>query len=180
VLSALIATLIIPADAVVIPQLLLVSRLPRFDWSEFRIVQSWQSTYIVQIVPFVASAFFVFLLYGYFRSLPKELDEAARIDGASWWQIYRRIILPLSGPVLATVAILTFLGTWNSYLWPILTVPDGNLRPVMTAVAAFQQLNPARGEMMAYLTLITVPVLLFFLVLQRSFIESIASQGVKG
>lgn len=180
VLALLIATLIIPADAVVIPLLLLVSKLPRIDWSSFEIVTSWQSTYIVQIVPFIASAIFIFLLYSYFSTIPKELDEAARIDGASWWQIYRKIILPLSTPILGTVAILTFLGAWNMYLWPVLTVPDGNLRPVMTAVAAFQQLDPARGEMLAYLTMITLPVLAFFLSLQRVFIESIASQGLKG
>ena len=180
VLGLLIATLIIPGDAVVIPLLLLVSKLPRIDWSSFEIVTSWQSTYIVQIVPFIASAIFIFLLYSYFSTIPKELDEAARIDGASWWQIYRKIILPLSTPILGTVAILTFLGAWNMYLWPVLTVPDGNLRPVMTAVAAFQQLDPARGEMLAYLTMITLPVLAFFLSLQRVFIESIASQGLKG
>ncbi len=179
-LGVLLATLIIPPDAVVIPQLLLVSKLPRIDWSSLEIVTSWQSTYIVQIVPFIASAIFIFLLYSFFQSIPRELDEAARIDGASWWQIYRRVIIPLSGPVLGTVAILSFLQAWNSYLWPVLTVPDGNLRPVMTAVAAFQQLDPARGEMMAYLTLITLPVLVFFLALQRVFIESIASQGLKG
>lgn len=180
VLAVLIATLIIPFDAIVIPMLLLVSKLPRFDWSEMEFVTSWQSTYIVQVVPFVASAIFIFFLYSYFSTIPKELDEAARIDGASWWQVYWRVIIPLSGPALATVAILSFLGAWNQYLWPILTVPDGELRPVMTAVAAFQQLDPARGEMMAYLTLITLPVLTFFLALQRAFVESIASAGVKG
>lgn len=180
VLAVLIATLIVPFDAIVIPLLLLISRLPRIDWSELQIVTSWQSTYIVQIVPFIASAIFIFFLYSYFKTIPTELDEAARIDGASWFQVYRRVIIPLSGPALATVAILSFLGAWNQYLWPVLTVPDGDLRPVMTAVAAFQQLNPARGEMMAYLTLITLPVLVFFLALQRAFIESIASAGVKG
>lgn len=181
VLAVLIATLIIPfPDAIAIPLLLLVARLPWIDWSSMSIVTTWQSTYVVQIVPFVARAIFIFFLYSYFKTIPRELDEAARIDGASWWQVYRRVTIPLSGPALATVAILSFLEAWNQYLWPVLAVPDGNLRPVMTAVAAFQQLDPARGEMMAYLTLITLPVLAFFLALQRAFIESIASAGVKG
>jgi multiple sugar transport system permease protein len=146
------------------------------------IEQGWLNSYHVQIIPFLANSLSIFLFVQYFKSLPAELDEAARVDGASWFQIYRRIILPLSGPAIATVAILTFLqpNVWNAYLWPLLVVQEESIRPVMLGVAYFQQLDVAWGEIMAYLSIITVPVLVFFLSLQRVFIESIASTGVKG
>ncbi|HSF91023.1 MAG TPA: carbohydrate ABC transporter permease, partial [Paracoccaceae bacterium] len=116
----------------------------------------------------------------YFRDLPRELIEAARVEGASWFAIYRRVVMPLSGPVLATAAILKFLAMYNQYLWPLMVVQEEEYRPVMVGLQYFFQLNVAWGEVMAYLTMITVPVLTFYLVLQRAFIASIASTGVKG
>ena len=88
--------------------------------------------------------------------------------------------MPLSGPAIATVAILTFLPAWNQYLWPLMVVQTEELRPVMVGVSYFFQLNVDWGQMMAYSTLITMPVLVLFLAFQRSFISSIASSGVKG
>ena len=132
------------------------------------------------IVPFIADALTIFLFVQYFRDLPKDLVEAARVDGASYFQIYRRIIVPLAGPVFATAAILKFLGMYNQYLWPVMAAQSEDYRPIMVGLQYFFQLNIAWGEMMAYLTVITVPVLLFYLSLQRAFIASIASTGVKG
>ena len=140
----------------------------------------WLDTYHVQIVPFIADAFTVFLFTQFFRDLPKEIIEAARIDGASWFQIYRRVVVPISGPVFATAAILKFLHMYNQYLWPLMTSQTEEFRPVMVGVQYFFQLNVAWGEIMAYLSFITIPVLIFYLFLQRAFIESIASSGVKG
>ena len=134
----------------------------------------------MQIVPFIANAFSIFLFYQYFDSIPKELDEAAMVDGAGWFRIYRSIIMPLSGPAIATVAILTFLPVWNQYLWPLMVVQSEELRPVMVGIDYFKQLNVAWGQIMAYATMITVPVLVLFIAFQRSFINSIASSGVKG
>ena len=88
--------------------------------------------------------------------------------------------MPLSGPVLATGAILKFLYMYNQYLWPLMVTQDEGFRPVMVGLQYFFQLNPVWGEIMAYLSVITVPVLAFYLVLQRAFISSIASTGVKG
>jgi multiple sugar transport system permease protein len=88
--------------------------------------------------------------------------------------------MPLAGPAIATVAILTFLPAWNSYLWPLMVVQTENLRPVMVGVSYFMQQNVLWGQIMAYSTLITIPVLVMFLALQRQFIRSIASAGVKG
>jgi multiple sugar transport system permease protein len=134
----------------------------------------------VQIIPFIANAFSIYLFYSYFSSIPRELDEAARVDGARWWRIYRSIIMPLSGPATATVAILTFLAAWNQFLWPLMVVQSEDRRPVMIGLQYFFQLHVAWGPMMAYASLITIPVLALFLSLQRLFIGSIAASGVKG
>ncbi|MER8825551.1 carbohydrate ABC transporter permease [Mesorhizobium sp. M0938] len=178
VLSIVIATLIIPFETIAIPLLLLVSKLP---WIGLEGLQwGWLNTYRVQIIPWIADGLTIFLFVQYFKGLPGELVEAGRVEGASWWQIYYRIVMPLSGPVLATAAILKFLVMYNQYLWPLIVVQQENRRPVMVGLGYFFQLNVAWGEVMAYLTLITVPVLIFYLLLQRAFIASIASTGVKG
>jgi len=141
----------------------------------------WLNSYQVQIIPFIADALTVFLFVQYFRDLPIELVEAARAEGASWGQVYRKIVIPLSGPVLATAAILKFLMMYNNqFLWPIIVVQEETYRPIMVGLQYFFQLNTAWGEIMAYLTIITVPVLIFYLTLQRAFIASIAATGVKG
>ncbi|QLE96871.1 carbohydrate ABC transporter permease [Neptunomonas phycophila] len=177
-LSIIIATLIIPFETIAIPMLLLVSKLP---WLSMDGVEwGWLNSYHVQIIPFIADGLTIFLFVQYFKDLPKELIEAARVEGASWWQIYRSIIIPLSGPVIATAAILKFLAMYNQYLWPIMVTQEEQYRPVLVGLQYFFQLNTAWGEVMAYLTLITLPVLAFYLVLQRSFIASIVSTGVKG
>lgn len=178
VLSIVIATLIIPFETIAIPLLLVVSKLPwiGFDGLEW----GWLNTYRVQIIPWIADGLTVFLFVQYFKGLPGELIEASRVEGANWWQVYYRVVMPLSGPVLATAAILKFLVMYNQYLWPLIVVQQESYRPVMVGLGYFFQLNVAWGEVMAYLTLITVPVLIFYLFLQRAFIASIASTGVKG
>jgi multiple sugar transport system permease protein len=179
VLSVVLATLIIPFETIAIPLLLMVSRLP---WIGLEGIEwGWLNTYRVQIIPWIVDALTIFLFVQYFKDLPKDLVEAARVEGASWWQIYRKVIMPLSGPVLATAAILKSLKMYNEqYLWPLIVVQDEAHRPIMVGLGYFFQLDVAWGQLMAYLTLISVPVLVFYLVLQRAFIASIASTGVKG
>jgi len=140
----------------------------------------WLNTYHVQIVPFLADALTIFLFVQYFKDLPKELIEAARLDGASWFDVYRLVIVPIAGPVFATAAILKFLLMYNQYLWPLMVTQSEQFRPVMVGLQYFFQLNTAWGEVMAYLSMITIPVLAFYLLLQRAFIASIASTGIKG
>jgi multiple sugar transport system permease protein len=171
-------TLIVPFETIAIPLLLLVSQLPWVGLEGFEI--GWLNSYHVQIVPWIADGLTIFLFVQFFKDLPLDLIEASRVEGASWWQIYRRVVMPLAGPVIATAAILKFLVMYNQYLWPLIVVQEETYRPVMVGLQYFFQLNPAWGEIMAYLTVITVPVLAFYLVLQRSFIASIASTGVKG
>ena len=179
VLSIVLATLIVPFETIAIPLLLIVSRLPWIGLDGLTI--GWLNTYRVQIIPWIADALTIFLFAQYFKDLPKELIEAARVEGASWWQIYRRVVMPLSGPVLATAAILKSLKMYNEqYLWPLIVVQDEAHRPIMVGLGYFFQLDVAWGELMAYLSLIAVPVLVLYLMLQRAFIASIASTGVKG
>jgi multiple sugar transport system permease protein len=178
ILSVILATLIVPFETIAIPLLLIASKLPWIGLDGFS--TGWLNSYRVQIVPFIADGLTIFLFVQYFKDLPGELIEAARVEGASWFAIYRRIVMPLSGPVLATAAILKFLAMYNQYLWPLMVVQEEGYRPVMVGLQYFFQLNRAWGEIMAYLSLITLPVLAFYLYLQKAFIASIASTGVKG
>ncbi len=178
ILALLVATMIVPFETIAVPLLLIVNKLPMIGAEGFKI--GWLDTYHVQIIPFIADVFGIYLFTQFFRDLPKELVEASRIDGASWFQIYSRVFVPLSGPIFATAAILKFLGMYNAYLWPLMTSQSEEYRPVMVGLQYFFQLNVAWGEIMAYLSIITIPVLIFYLFLQRAFIESIASSGVKG
>jgi multiple sugar transport system permease protein len=178
ILGIILATLIVPFETMALPLLWWVNTLPFFDVNGFS--QGWLDTYQVQIVPFIGNAFSIFMFYQYFDSIPKELDEAATVDGAGWFRIYRSIVMPLAGPAIATVAILTFLPAWNSYLWPLMVVQTESLRPAMVGIDYFKQLNVSWGQLMAYASIITVPVLILFIAFQRSFINSIASSGVKG
>ena len=177
-LTIILATLIVPFETIAIPLLLIASKLPWLGLDG--LTTGWLNSYHVQIVPFISDGLTIFLFVQYFKDLPVELIEAARVEGASWPQIYRRIVMPLAGPVLATAAILKFLAMYNQYLWPLMVVQEEGYRSVMVGLQYFFQLNRAWGEIMAYLSMITVPVLAFYLYLQRAFIASIASTGVKG
>jgi multiple sugar transport system permease protein len=181
-MTAVIATLIVPFETFALPLVWWINQLPLLRVNGFHLewTTGWMDTYQVQILPLVANAFSIFFFHQYFQSIPKELDEAAIVDGAGWFTIYRRIVMPLSGPAIATVAILTFLPAWNSYLWPLMVVQSEELRPVMVGLSYFFQLNVSWGQIMAYSSVITVPILALFVAFQRSFVNSIASTGVKG
>ena len=178
-MSIILATFIIPFESIAVPLLLLVNNLP---WIGSEGIETgWLNSYHVQIIPWIADALTIYLFVQYFKEFPKELMEAARVDGASWFEIYLRIILPLSGPILATAAILKFIVMYNNqFLWPLMVAQSESYRPIMVGLQYFFQLNTAWGEIMAYLTTLTLPVLLFYLSLQKAFISSIASTGVKG
>jgi len=178
VLGVILATLIVPFETLALPLLWWVNQLPYIGADGFS--WGWLDTYQVQIIPFVANAFSIYLFYQYFDSIPRELDEAATVDGAGWFRIYRSVIMPLSGPAIATVSILTFLPAWNSYLWPLMAIQTEALRPAMVGIDYFKQMSTSWGQIMAYASIITVPVLAMFIAFQRAFISSIAASGVKG
>ncbi len=168
-LSIIIALIIIPLEAVAIPLLLLVNQF------------GWLDTYHVQIIPFIADAFSIFLFYQFFIGLPRDLEEAALVDGASRWRIYWNIVVPLSRPVFATVAILQFLFRWGSFLWPLMVTRSEEVRPLMIGMQQFFGQYPRLwGDIMAFAAMITVPVLIIFLLFQKWFVQSVASTGVKG
>jgi multiple sugar transport system permease protein len=185
VFVAIIATLIVPFETIAIPMVYWVSKLPWWGVDSLGVFYDpgWLNTYRVQIIPFIANAFSIFLFAQYFSTIPRELDEAAKVDGATWFTIFRKVIAPLAGPAYATVAILSFLPAWNAYLWPLLVVQQEELRPVMVGLQYFFQGNTAEGvpwgEIMAYCSMITLPVLIMFLAFQRAFVSSIASSGMK-
>ncbi|WP_136193261.1 MULTISPECIES: carbohydrate ABC transporter permease [Actinomyces] len=182
ILSLVLATLMVPFETIAVPLVFWVAKLPSIQWAVdgFLFKQGMLNTYQVQILPYVANALAIFLFAQHFGDIPKEIDEAARVDGAGWWTIYRKIVVPLSGPTFATVAIITMLPAWNSYLWPLMVVQQESMRPVSVGMQYFFQLNPVWGQIMAYGTLITLPVLIIFVIFQRSFVQSLAGTAVKG
>ncbi|WP_010184848.1 carbohydrate ABC transporter permease [Sphingomonas sp. PAMC 26605] len=182
VASLLVVLLVIPFEAISVPLMLLVAHLPGLGFEAGRLVltRSWLNTLYVQILPFVANAFSIYLFYQFFRSIPKDFDEAAYIDGATPLQVYRHVIVPSSKPVFATVSILQGLAMWNQYLWPVITVPGESARPLMVGMQQFFGHTTEWGNVMAYATIITVPVLAAFVIFQRWFVRSVIGSGVKG
>jgi multiple sugar transport system permease protein len=175
-LGVVVALIIIPFEAVAIPLLLVVNRLPWFGGAT-----TWLDTYHVQIIPFIADAFSIFLFYQFFISLPKDLEEAAFVDGAGVVRIFWNIVLPLSRPVFATVAILQFITHWGDFLWPLMVTRGPEVRPLMIGMQQFFGLDPKIwGDIMAFASMITVPVLIIFLLFQKWFVQSVASTGIKG
>ena len=168
-IGVVIAVYVIPGESLVLPMLLMVSRF------------GWVDSYQVQIVPFIANSFAIFLFYQFFTGMPRELIEAAKIDGAGLLQTFFRIALPLSMPVVATLAILGFLDAWNSYLWPLMVTRGPEYRPLSVAMATyFTSQQSYWGNVMAFAVLMTLPVLIVYLVFQRWFVASVMSSGVKG
>ena len=181
-LAGIVALLVIPFEVVAIPLMLMVSRLPSpalvhgaLAWSG-----TWFDTMHVQIVPFIANAFVIFLFVQAFRDIPRELDEAARMDGAGWWLIYRQVIMPNAAPTVATASIVLFLSMWNQYLWPVLVTQGEAVRPAMLGIQQYFGQSTSWGPIMAYASIITIPVLLVFLFFQRRFVQSVVSSGLKG
>lgn len=167
--SVIIALIIIPFEAVAVPLLLIVNRF------------GWLDSYHVQIIPFMADAFSIFLFYQFFINLPVDLEEAALVDGASRLRIYWSIVVPLSRPVFATVAILQFLTHWGDFLWPLMVTRGEEYRPLPVAMQQFFSYDPKLwGDIMAFAAMITLPVLILFLLFQKWFVQSVASTGVKG
>lgn len=166
--ALVVALIIIPFESIAVPLLLITNRL------------GWLNSYQVQIIPFIANPFFIFLFYQFFLKFPKELEEAAIIDGAHWYKIYWSIVLPLSKPVLSSVAILHFLFQWGSFLWPLMVTRGPEYRPLTVGMQVFFGQYPRLwGDIMAFATMMTIPVLVLFAALQSRFVASVANTGVK-
>ncbi|MGE5676359.1 MAG: carbohydrate ABC transporter permease [Mycobacterium leprae] len=168
--TILLSTMMIPGMVTMIPQYILYSKL------------GWVGTYAPLIVPsFFASAFFTFLLRQFFLGIPMELSEAARIDGADDLYIWWRIIMPLSKPALATVAIFTFQGAWDDYVGPLLYLNDNKLYTLQVGLQMFRTSFDTQWQyLMAASILVMLPVLVLFFAFQKYFIEGAALSGIKG
>lgn len=168
-LAVIVALIIVPIEALAVPLLLMTNRMGLLE------------TLTVQIVPFIAHPFSIYLFYQFFTKLPKDLDEAAMVEGATPFQIYTKVIMPLSAPVVATVAILQSLQYWNAYLWPLMVTRGPEVRPVSLALAQFFGTPPpAWGQLMAFSVMMSLPILIVYLLFQRWFIQSVVGSAIKG
>ena len=168
-----LATLMIPDQLRVVPVYNLLIGLG--------LVGRGIEAYIGIILILVISGTSIFLLRQYFLSIPRDLEEAARIDGAGYLQTFWRIMLPLASPALAAVAILQFQGTWNGFFWPVILLRERDHWTVPLALAQFQDLYQTQwAPLMAVVVLATLPILVLYLFFQRYFVEGIAASGVKG
>jgi|BarGraIncu00222A_1022003.scaffolds.fasta_scaffold01421_3 multiple sugar transport system permease protein len=169
VFALVMGTLMVPGMVTFVPLFVLVANLGLVD------------SYPGLILPFLVTPFGVFLMRQFIIGLPDDLLDAGRIDGASELRIFRQIILPLCGPGLATLGILTFLGSWNSFLWPLVVAQtqDHYTLPVALALFSTGQNVTNYGLLLAGASVVVVPILIVFLIFQRRFIEGIATTGIK-
>ncbi len=169
VFGAIIATLFIPPVILTIPNYLIVGQL------------HWLDTLVAVIVPTAASAFGVFFLRQFFLTLPLELEEAAVIDGANRFQVFWRIVLPLSKPALVTLGLLAFLTNYNDFLWPVYVLFSAETQTLPAGLATLQSANAVRYDLLtAGAVIASVPVLLLYVVAQRYIIEGVSRSGLKG
>ncbi|MGH2560496.1 MAG: carbohydrate ABC transporter permease [Thermomicrobiales bacterium] len=164
-----LATLMIPGQVTIIPNFILMRYL------------GWINTYQGLIIPTAFTALGTFLLRQYFLSIPRELEEAARVDGASYFEVWWRIIMPLSSPALATLAVFSFMGSWNSFLWPFVMVSTSEMRTLTVALRSFQtDYGTEWGLLMAGSLIAMVPMVVIFLAAQKYFVRGIATTGFGG
>jgi multiple sugar transport system permease protein len=173
-----LATMMIPSVVTMIPSFLVFARLPAFG---FQGSPNWINTFLPLTVPaFTGNAFYIFLMRQQMRGIPMELSEAAKIDGASEWQIWSRIIVPLVKPVMAVIAIFTFQAAWEDFMGPLLYLQSENKYTLQLGLRQFEAAAgglPAWNEMMAASLVVMLPVVALFLAFQRSFIEGIQIGG---
>jgi multiple sugar transport system permease protein len=169
IFKSLLAALVIPGQVAMVPLFLLLKQLGLVN------------TYGGVIVPAMASIFGMFVVRQYALSIPDQVLEAARIDGASEFRMFRSIIVPMLRPIIVTLAVFTSLGTWNDFMWPLIVLNDSDLYPLPVALASLSREHVQDNElMMAGAVLTTLPVLAVFLVLQRHYIEGLMLGSVKG
>lgn len=165
----ILATLMVPGQVLIIPNYIILAKL------------AWLDTYKALIIPWLASVFSIFLLRQFFMTIPLELSEAARMDGANEFQIYRSVVMPLATPVLASVGLFTFLATWNDFLGPLIYLNSPESYTLSLGLAQFRGEHGVEwGAMMAVSTVMLIPVLIAFFFTQRTFVQGISMTGIKG
>ncbi|WP_018569054.1 carbohydrate ABC transporter permease [Streptomyces sp. PsTaAH-124] len=168
VVALVAAGLMLPSEALVLPQFI--------EYRSFHLL----GTFWALILPSVAAPLSVFVFQSFFRGIPVALIEAARIDGASWWRVYATVCMPLCRPALSTVAILTFITSWNSFLWPLLVLNQTKSQTIPVGLASLvNNSNIQYAEVMASSVLGFLPLIAVFLVFQRQIVQGIATTGIK-
>lgn len=163
------SALIIPGEVTLVPNYLLMHNL------------GWLNTYWALIVPGMLSVFGIFLLRQFFADIPDEILEAAKIDGASMPRTFVNIVMPASVPPMITLGLMTFLGNWDAYLWPLIVINEDKLQMIQVAIASFSSaVGTDWSRILAASTISTVPILILFLFLQRYYIQGVTMSGVKG
>jgi len=170
--AMLLATMMVPGEITVPPLFIFMSRL------------GWINTYQAQIIPGLTSIFGLFMMRQYMLSIPDALFEAARIDGAGHFRLYREIMLPVSAPVLGAFAILNFMGNWNSYLWPLVVATDRKVQPIIVVLPNMRDpvvgYLPVWGTIMAGCVMATLPLMIVFVAFQDVFLSGVVVGSIKG
>jgi multiple sugar transport system permease protein len=174
--TLLITTLLLPAVMFLVPQFLVVLQIGNV------VPELGLASIPAYMLPHLANVFGVFFMRQFFQSIPREIEEAAYVDGATRFRTFASVVLPLAGPALATLGVITFLAIWNDYLWPLANCTfDSDACTLQAGLAQFQgQYTAEYGLLMAGTVIAAVPVLVFYVIAQRFVIQSVASAGVKG
>ena len=168
IFSLIFSTLLVSLPVILVPLFILVRELGLLN------------SYTGLIIPAIFNAFGIFLLRQFYLGIPRELEEAAIVDGAGYWRVYWNIILPLSKPIIAALAVFFFLANWNSFLWPLTITTDQDLWVVQMGIASFrQQYAGAQQYIMAASTVVAMPTMALFFIFQRQIVESIKTSGFK-
>lgn len=169
IMAMVLATMFVPAVVMLIPHFLIVNSL------------GWLNSYAALIIPGAAGAFGVFFLRQFFIAIPTELEEASIVDGCTQWSTFTRVMLPLARPAVATLIVLSFLGSWNDYLWPVFVMFSSEMQTLPSGLRLLQAENGTRYDvMMAGAVIASVPVLALYVVAQRWIIEGVSTSGIKG
>lgn len=168
IFSMLLAVMVIPAQTVMLPQFSIIYKM------------GLSNSYLALILPAIASPMYIFLFRQNFLGIPESIEEAAKLDGASALRIFFQLIMPLAKPIYATVTILVFIALWNDFVWPVMVISDTSKQTIQMALSSLFSISPINyGNVMAGLTIVTIPVLAIFLALQKYYVAGIASTGAK-
>ncbi len=170
VFGFIMATMLVPAEVTIIPNYFALARL------------GWIDTYAGLVIPFASSGFGVFLLYQFFRTIPKELEEAALLDGASRLRFLFQIAVPLSAPAVTALAVYAFVNAWNMYLWPLVITQSTSMQTAQIGLGMFRSQNESMnwGVIMAATAMLISPTILLFVAAQRQFVRGLTTSGLKG
>jgi multiple sugar transport system permease protein len=164
-----LATMMIPAIVTIIPAFLIIN------------IFGWMNTYWALFTPTLSSVWGIFLLRQFFQTIPRDLEDAARVDGASDFRIFWKVILPLSKPALATLAIFAFMGSWKDFLWPLIVTTRTDMRTLELGIAGFNTMYTTDWpHQMAAAVVVMLPIVIVFFVAQKYFVRGITLTGMKG